>query len=92
VLENRQIPPDPQAFVQHWTSAGSLGQNPAWDVPPEDEQELVERQTPGVLPAVQGSFTAACANVTTRRRTAARNIIIRMRNTGTKEAFIVFLE
>jgi hypothetical protein len=75
VLENRQIPPDPQAFVQHWTSVGSLGQNPGMDVPPEDEQELVVRQTPGVLPAVQGSSTAACADVSARRKIAARIIL-----------------
>lgn len=57
-------------------------------------KELVERQTPGVLlPSVRGSFAAACANVTARRKTGARNIrLYRTRNAGTKQAFIILLE
>ena len=77
VLENLQTPPDPQVFVQHWTFVGSFGQNPGWDVPPEDEQELVVMQIPGALPAVQGPFNAASATVvpSARRKTAVRIIL-----------------
>jgi len=49
-----------------------LGQNPAWDVPPDEEQELVVKQTPGVLPAVQAPFMAPYAKVAVRRRKIAR--------------------
>jgi hypothetical protein len=57
---------------------GSLGQNPGWDVPPDEEQELVDRQTPGVLPAVQGPFRAPCAKVTVRRTRMARIMVLKL--------------
>lgn len=76
VLANRQVPPDPHDLVQHLTSDGSLGQYPTCDVPPDDEQEVVVRQMPGVLPTVQALLIAAWA-VPARamaRRTNLENI------------------
>lgn len=63
----RHVPPLPHALVQHWTFVGSLGQNPACDVPPPEEQSLVAMQTPGVLPAVQAPFRAKAVGNAKRR-------------------------
>lgn len=62
VLANWHAPPLPHfGFVQHLTFAGSLGQKPVKDVPPEEEQEDVVIHTPGVPDAVQGPLRAALA-------------------------------
>ena len=60
-MVKRQVPPDPHDLVQHWTSAGSLGQNPGREVPPPLEHVPVAMQTPGRPLAVHGPFKAAYA-------------------------------
>jgi len=87
VLENWQVAPDPQVFVQHWTSVGSFGQIFGWDVPPEDTQEFVGIQMPGVPSTVQGPFNAANAKVVARSKTAARIILEGLKKVRTKRDF-----
>jgi len=68
VLAERQLPPSPHVgLVQHFTWPGSLGQNPVWDVPPEEEQDAVVMHTPGVPFAVQGPLRAARARIAVKR-------------------------
>ena len=53
--------PGPHFVVQHFTSEGSLGQNPEREVPSVTAQVEVVTQMPGMPPASQGSWMAACA-------------------------------
>lgn len=63
VLEKRHVPPLPHVLVQHIALAGSMGQEPLCAVPPAEEQVPVVKHTPGMPPAVQTSFIAACMTV-----------------------------
>jgi len=68
VLAKWHVPPLPHfGFVQHLTFAGSLGQKPVKDVPPDEEQEDVVIHTPGVPDAVQGPLSAALATIAVNR-------------------------
>jgi hypothetical protein len=58
----RQIPyatAGPHVVVQHMTSEGSSGQNPARGVPSVTAQVEVVTQIPGIPPASHGSWIAA---------------------------------
>jgi hypothetical protein len=61
----RQIPSaaGPHLVVQHMTSAASSGQNPARGVPSVKAQVEVVTQMPGIPPASQGSWIAACTTI-----------------------------
>ena len=68
VLANWHVPFEPHfGFVQHLTFAGSLGQKPVKDVPPEEEQEDVVIHTPGAPEAVHGPLSAALAKIAVKR-------------------------
>lgn len=55
-------------------SVGSLGQKPGWEVPPPEEQLLVEMQVPGAPFAVQAPFRAPKTEGIPRRRKATEII------------------
>lgn len=70
-------------FVQHLTSAGSLGQKPVCVVPDPDVQVAVARQTPGVPETLHAEPTAAC----TRSGSVARTVaVVRTKERITEDA------